>query len=45
MSDKATLSLGDTTYSLNVFTGTENEQALDVRQLRKDSGLITFDDG
>ena len=45
MSDKATLSLGDTTYSLNVFTGTENEQALDVRQLRKESGLITFDDG
>ncbi len=45
MSDKATLTFGDSTYPLNIITGTENEKALDVRQLRKDSGLITYDDG
>ncbi len=45
MSDKATLTFGDSTYPLNIITGTENEKALDVRQLRKDSGMITYDDG
>jgi len=45
MSDKASLNFGDSTYSLNVLIGSEDEKALDVRQLRKDSGLITFDDG
>ena len=45
MSDKATLTFGDSTYPLNIITGTENEKALDVSQLRKDSGLITYDDG
>ena len=35
MSDQATLNVGDSTYQINVLTGTENEQALDVRQLRK----------
>ncbi len=45
MFEKASLTLGDSTYSLNVLVGTENEKAVDVRQLRKESGLITFDDG
>ena len=45
MSDKATLTFGDSTYPLNIITGTENEKALDVRQLRKESGLITYYDG
>ncbi len=45
MSDKATLTVGDATYELNVLSGTENEKALDVRQLRKESGIITYDDG
>jgi citrate synthase len=45
MSDTASLTYGDTTFPLNVLTGTEDEKALDVRQLRKDSGLITYDDG
>ena len=45
MSDKATLTFGDSTYPLNIITGTEKEKALDVRQLRKESGLITYDDG
>ena len=45
MSDKATLTFGDSTFELNVLTGTENEKALDVSQLRKNSGVITYDDG
>ena len=45
MSDTASLTYGDSTFPLNVLTGTEDEKALDVRQLRKDSGLITYDDG
>jgi len=45
MSDKASLNFGDSTYSLNVLIGSEDEKALDVRQLRKESGLITYDDG
>ena len=28
-----------------VIVGTENEKAIDVRQLRKETGYITFDDG
>ena len=28
-----------------MLTGTENEKALDVSQLRKNSGVITYDDG
>ena len=45
MSDKASLTVGDSTFELNVLTGTENEKAVDVSQLRKDSGIITYDDG
>ena len=45
MSDKATLTFGDSSFELNVLTGTENEKALDVSQLRKNSGVITYDDG
>lgn len=45
MSEKAILTVGDSSYPINVLTGTENEKALDIRQLRKDSGLITYDDG
>ena len=45
MSDKASLTVGDSTFELNVLTGTENEKAVDVSQLRKNSGIITYDDG
>ena len=45
MSDKATLTFGDSSFELNVLTGTENEKALDVSHLRKNSGVITYDDG
>jgi citrate synthase len=45
MSDTATLTFGDSNYPINILTGTEGEKALDIRQMRKDSGLITYDDG
>ena len=32
-------------YSLPVIEGTESERAIDIRNLRKETGLITFDDG
>jgi citrate synthase len=32
-------------YALPIIEGTENERAIDVRNLRKDTGLITYDDG
>ena len=35
MSDKASLTVGDSTFELNVLTGTENEKAVDVSQLAK----------
>lgn len=43
--DVASLDYGGRTYSLPVVTGTEEEKAIDIRQLRSDSGLITLDDG
>jgi citrate synthase len=45
MSDKAEIRLGDQTIELPVITGTENEQGIDIRQLRDKTGLITYDSG
>ena len=45
MSNQATLTIGDKDFPLNVLVGTENEHALDISTLRKDSKYITFDDG
>jgi len=45
MADTANLEIGDQKYSLDVITGTEHEQAVDISRLRKESKLITFDDG
>ncbi len=39
----ATLALGDKTYSLPVFEGSEREAAIDISSLRKQSGAITLD--
>lgn len=41
----AKLVLGDKTYELPVFTGTENESAVDITKLRDQSGLVTLDNG
>ena len=45
MSKKATLTIGDKDFPLNVLVGTEDEHALDISVLRKQSKYITFDDG
>lgn len=45
MSETAKLILGDKTYEFPVFTGTENEKAIDISKLRDQSGYITIDPG
>ena len=45
MTDKAELKVNGKTYELPIITGTEGERAIDIRNLRKDSGLITLDSG
>jgi len=44
-SEKATLTVGDTVYELPVIIGSEGEKALDIRALRAQTGMITFDSG
>jgi citrate synthase len=43
MTDKATISLGDTTLEVPIIVGTENERAIDVAQLRAKTGYVTLD--
>ena len=45
MSDKATLTYNGKTYEFPVMVGSEKEPAIDVQQLRAQTGLITLDDG
>ena len=46
MSEKeAKLQIGSEIYSLPVIIGSENERAIDIRQLRGTTGLITLDNG
>ena len=45
MADTANLEIGDQKYSLNLIKGTEEELAVDISKLRKESRVITFDDG
>ena len=45
MPDSADLEIGDKKYTLNVITGTEQERAVDISRLRKESKVISFDDG
>ncbi|HEV3004016.1 MAG TPA: citrate/2-methylcitrate synthase, partial [Pirellulales bacterium] len=45
MNEAAKLRLGDREIDLPVVEGTENEKALDIAQLRAQSGLITLDEG
>jgi citrate synthase len=42
---KATLTFNDKTVELGVFEGSENELAIDIRSLRKETGMITYDPG
>ena len=41
----AKLTFGDSTIELPVLEGTEQEKAIDIRALRKDTGMITYDPG
>ena len=46
MTDKtAELAIEGKTYSLPIIEGTEGERAIDIRNLRKDTGHITLDSG
>jgi citrate synthase len=45
MSDQATLRYNGHSFDLPVVVGTQNEKAIDIRNLRAESGLITLDDG
>ena len=44
-SEEARIIVGGKEYTYPVITGTENEKAIDTRNLRTDSGYITFDEG
>ncbi len=41
----ATINYDGKSCELPIVAGTENERALDIRQLRKHTGLVTLDDG
>lgn len=45
MPETANIVIGDKTYTYPVIEGTEGEKAIDTRELRKDTGYITFDEG
>jgi citrate synthase len=45
MTQYATLTIDGKTIELPVITGSEGERAIDIRNLRNDTGLITFDPG
>ncbi len=45
MSDKAKLILGDKTFELPTFTGSEGEKAVDITKLRAETGYVTLDTG
>jgi len=42
---KALLTIGKETYEYPLLSGTEGSDALDIRTLRRDTGLVTFDPG
>jgi citrate synthase len=43
VTEKATISLGDTRLELPLVVGTENERAIDIAQLRSHTGTVTLD--
>ena len=45
MKNKATLNVNDKIFNLDLITGSENENALDISKLRSDANLITLDSG
>ncbi len=45
MAKKAELHYDGKVFDIPVVTGTENESAIDISNLRKDAGIITLDRG
>ena len=45
MSDKATLIIEGKSYEYPILVGSEGEKAIDARNLRSDTGYITYDEG
>ena len=45
MNDKATLAYDGKSYELDIIEGSEGERAIDISNLRRDTGLITIDPG
>jgi citrate synthase len=45
MAENATLTIGNTSYDLQVITGTTGPDVIDVRKLYDESGVFTFDPG
>ncbi len=43
MAEKAILTLGDRKLELPIIIGTEGERAIDIRELRNETGYITYD--
>jgi citrate synthase len=45
MSETASITMDGKAYEYPVLTGTEGEKCIDIRELRRDSGYITYDEG
>ena len=45
LSETAKIQIGDRELEIDVIVGSEDERALDISKLRKDSGYITLDEG
>jgi citrate synthase len=45
MDEKAIIRIGDRQFECPTIVGSEHEKAIDVRQLRGETGYITYDDG
>ena len=45
MSQSVTLNHGDKTYEFPLVQGSENELGIDIKSLRAQTGLITYDQG
>ena len=45
MADKVKITYNNESYSFPIIQGSENEKAIDIKQLRAETGLITYDPG
>ena len=45
MSDNVKITYNNESYSFPIIHGSENEKAIDIKQLRSETGLITYDPG